>query len=319
MKTTHTHPPTPTAPSYFGLDVSKLTLACHLGGEAFTLTNDPAGHRALCARIRAQGGAVHVICEATGGYERRVVCALRNAQLPVSVLHPARARKLAEALGYLAKTDALDAAMLSTIGGLLAPAPTLAPEPGVERLAALVGRREALTELIRREKHHAESCTERDLQRDIAQSLAALEKRREKIEARITEQLAREPALGEKARRLREAPGIGPVAAASLLALLPELGSGPRNHIASLAGLAPRNRDSGAHSAARQVWGGRPAVRRILYLSALSAARHHPRLSAFYTRLRAAGKAPKAALIATARKLICHLHSALKNPNFSFA
>ena len=109
------------------------------------------------------------------------------------------------------------------------------------------------------------------------------------------------------------------MAAATLLALLPELGRGARARIVSLAGLAPRNRDSGAFRGVRHVCGGRPKVRRILSLCALSAARYHPQLKTFYTPLRTAGKAPKVALTAVARKLLTYLHSALQNPNFSLA
>lgn len=308
---------------YLGLDVAKRTLAGHLGGVSFSVANDPSGHRELCTRSTAhsmaRGPQIHVICEATGGYERPVVRALREAGVAVSVLHPARARKLAEGLGFMAKTDALDAAALAAIGALLEPAPTPAPDPAVEQLAAFVARREQLTELIRREKHHRETTSDPGLLKDIAQSLAALEKRHAKLEAHIGRHLAAQPLLAAKSARLQQAPGVGPVAAATLLALLPELGHGHRNRIASLAGLAPRNRDSGASSGQRHVRGGRPKVRRILYLCALSAARHHPALKDFYTRLRNAGKSPKVALVAVARKLLIRLHSALKNPNFALA
>jgi transposase len=304
---------------YLGLDVAKLTLACHLAGTSFTLTNDRAGHRELCARIAAHGAPVQVICEATGGYERPVAHALRAAGVPVSVLHPTRARKLAEGLGYLAKTDALDAEALARIGPLLRPEPTPAPGPGQERLAALVVRRDQIVELARREKQHLESTADQALCRDIGQSLALLAKRRAKIETQIATHLAAVPALAAKAERLQQAPGVGAVGAATLLALLPELGCGARARIASLAGLAPRNCESGGFVGRRRVRGGRPKVRRILYLCALSAARCHPKLSAVYLRLRTDGKAAKVALTAIARKLLLYLHAALKNPHFALA
>lgn len=304
---------------YLGLDVAKLTLASHLLGHAMALANDDTGHLQLCQYILAHDGPVQVICEATGGYERRVVRALRAAGIPVSVLQPARARQLANGLGYLAKTDPLDAEMLARLGPLLQPKPTLAPPPGVERLAALVNRREQLSELIRREKHHLESTEDREMRTDINRTVAALEKRRTAIETKLAAHLKVEPVLAAKAERLKQAPGVGPVASATLLALLPELGHGPASGLACLAGLAPRNYESGAWIGRRSVQGGRPKVRRILYLCALSAARHHSKLSAFYLRLRAAGKAPKVALTAVARKLLTYLHSALKNPAFVLA
>jgi transposase len=307
---------------YLGLDVAKLTLACHLAGHHFSLANDATGHAELCRRLAAQiaqGAPVHVVCEHTGPYHRAVVRALRGAGFPVSVLQATRARQLAQGLGSLAKTDRLDAALLARLGTLLEPAPEPAPGPGQEKLAALVTRRDQLVELARREKQHLETTAEKALRRDIAQSLAQLEKRREKLEAQIEAHLATVPVLQERAARLRQMPGVGAVSAAALLAYLPELGQGARERLTSLAGLAPRACESGGFAGRRHVWGGRPKVRRILYLCALSASRHHPTLHAFYERLRQAGKAPKLALTALARKLLLHLHASLKNPNFSLA
>lgn len=304
---------------YLGLDVAKASLAGHLAGTGFTLSNTVAGHAALCARIAAHGVPVQVVCEATGGYERPLVAALQAARVPVSVLHPTRARQLARGLGFIAKTDRLDAAALAEIGARLQPAPTPPPAPEQVGLAALVARRDQLAELCRREKQHRETTTEAVLLRDLAQNLAALQRRLEKIEGLIAAHLRAHPPLAAKAARLRQAPGIGAIGAATLLALLPELGQGSRARITSLAGLAPRHCESGAFRGQRHVHGGRPKVRRILYLCALSAARHHPQLKLFYARLRAAGKAPKLALTAVARKLLTYLHSALQNPTFALA
>lgn len=308
-----------TPPVYLGLDVGKASLAGHLNAKGFTVPNNRAGHAALCARVKALGTPVQVVCEATGGYERAVVAALHEAGIPVSVLHPTRARKLAEGLGFLAKTDAVDAAALASIGPRLQPPPTLQPSPGQERLAALVSRRDQLCELARREKQHCETTTDKVLLRDLDQSIAALGKRIAKINSLIADHIKAHPALDAKNQRLLQLSGIGAVSAPTLLAFLPELGHGSRSRIASLAGLAPRNRDSGGFSGARHVQGGRPKVRRILYLCALSASRHHPQLKTFYSRLTGAGKAPKVALVATARKLLLIIHSALKNPHFNIA
>ena len=304
---------------YLGLDVAKATLAAHWAGEHFSLPNTATGHRALLTRIRARSEPVQIVCEATGGYERTLVAALHKAGQPVSVLHPPRARQLAGGLGFVAKNDRLDAEALARVGTVLTPAPTPAPPEGVAVLAALVVRRDQLAELIRREKQHRETATVALLRRDLDQNLAALQKRLAKCEALIAQHLQAHPPLAQKAARLQEAPGIGFVGAVTLLAALPELGVGSAARISSLAGLAPRDYDSGAFRGARHVHGGRPKIRRILYLCALSAVRHHPPLTAFYQRLRLAGKPPKVALLAAARKLLTYLHSALKNPLFKLA
>jgi transposase len=306
-------------PVYLGLDVHKATLVGSLAGADFTLDNHPRGRAALCAWIQAHPSPVQVVCEASGGYERGVVEALRQAGLPVSVLHPTRARQLAKGLGHVAKNDRLDAVVLAKIGSLLTPAPTVPALPEVSELAALVSRRDQLVELIRREKHHHETATLKVVLCDLARNLAALQKRLEKIEGLIAKHLLTHPALAQKAQRLQQASGVGLVGAVTLLAALPELGTGSRARISSLAGLAPRDRDSGQYRGSRHVHGGRPKVRRILYLCALSAVRHSPPIHAFYLRLRSAGKPPKLALLAAARKLLTYLHAALKNPNFKLA
>jgi transposase len=306
-------------PVYLGLDVHKATLVGSLAGENFTLQNQPSGRTALCARIQAHPVPVQVVCEASGGYERPVVEALRAAGLPVSVLHPTRARQLAKGLGHIAKNDQLDAAALAKIGSLLMPTPTVPMRPEVAELAALVGRREQLAELIRREKHHREAATQKVLLRDLDQSLAALQKRVDKLEDLIVKHLQTHPALAQKVDRLQQAPGVGLIGAVTLLAFLPELGIGARARICSLAGLAPRDHESGQYRGPRHVHGGRPKVRRIMYLCALSAVRHHPQIHTFYLRLIAAGKAPKLAILAAARKLLTYLHAALKNPDFKLA
>ena len=320
--TTHDHhPPKTMNPSlvHLGLDIAKATLAGHLQGQRLEWPNTPVGHAALGARIAAAGQPVQIICEATGSYGGAVVAALQRAGVPVSVLQPARARQLACGLGYLAKTDALDAAALARIGACLQPAPTPARTPQQETLTALVARRDQLVELCRREKQHRETTTERLALRDLGQSLAALEKRVAKLDGLIAAHLAAQSELGAKAARLQQASGVGAVAASTLLAVLPELGQGTRARLTSLAGLAPRAWDSGASRGQRHVYGGRPKARRILYLCALSAARHHPFLKTFYARLRTAGKAPKVALTAVARKLLTYLHAALQNPAFTLA
>jgi len=113
--------------------------------------------------------------------------------------------------------------------------------------------------------------------------------------------------------------GVGRQTAWSVLAELPELGRLGRRQAASLAGLAPHPRESGTWKGRRRIGGGRPAVRKGLYMAALAAIRKNTRLKTFYLRLRAAGKPPKVAITAVMRKLLLLLNSILKNPNFALA
>ena len=113
-----------------------------------------------------------------------------------------------------------------------------------------------------------------------------------------------EPTLRARAAWLHSVPGIGPVAAATLLAEVPELGACSRQQVASLVGVAPFNRDSGAWRGRRSCWGGRAQVRTALYMATLTATRVNPSLRACYQRLIAAGKPAKVALVACMRKLL---------------
>ena len=112
---------------------------------------------------------------------------------------------------------------------------------------------------------------------------------------------------------LQSVPGVGPGTSATLLAELPELGQLDRRKIAALAGLAPLNRDSGAFRGRRTIGGGRPVVRRALYMAAVAAIRFNPALGRFYRRLRDAGRPPKLALTAVMRKLLTVLNAIVRD------
>jgi len=129
------------------------------------------------------------------------------------------------------------------------------------------------------------------------------------VEAEIDALIAASPALSAQSRRLQTMPGIGALLAATLMALLPELGQMDRRAVAALAGLAPHARESGIYRGKRRIWGGRASVRRALYLAGLVASRHDPRIRAFRTRLKETGKPPKLAIIACARKLLTILNA----------
>jgi transposase len=262
---------------YAGLDIAKANFQLHLQGKFHDLPNTPAGHRRLGQLLSAQ---MHVICEATGGYERAVVTALQQAGIAVSVLNPARVRSFARAQGQRAKTDRIDAAVLT------------AQRLQADGLTLPVLRRQA-QRLIRR--------LEQDLDR---------------LDELLTKLQQQTPALQAQVQRLEAIAGVGAVTARNVLAELPELGRLNRRQVAALAGLAPHPRQSGQWNGKASIGGGRAALRRALYMAALSASRYNSHLSAFYQRLRACGKPPKVALTAVMRKLIVLMNHCLKNPNF---
>jgi transposase len=240
------------------------------------------------------------------------VRACHRAGRPVSVLNPARVRHFARARGTLAKTDALDAAVLREFGRAFQPRACPEIAPAQRDLAELLSARDRLVDLrtqLINSLEHAELPLVRQC---FGSQLANLNRRIARLEKALQATIASAPELQRRFELLTAQPGIALLTASTLLALLPELGQANRNQIAALAGLAPFNRDSGQKSGPRFTGHGRPAVRRALYLASLSAIRCPGPVADFYRRLRAQGKPAKLALIAVARKLLCFLNTLLK-------
>ena len=300
---------------YTGLDIAKLNLQLHLLGRRHDLPNTAAGHRRLVKLLAALPGA-HVICEATGGYERDLVAALHDARIPVSVLNPARVRHFARATGQRAKTDPLDAAILTAYGQALQPQPTAPRTPQEHHLSELIRRRVQVLALLVAQRQQAQRLTVPALRRQAQSLVRRLERDLEQIETQLTQLQAQAKALDERVQKLIAITGVGTITALGVLAELPELGTLNRRQAAALAGLAPHPRESGQWHGRRRIGGGRAPVRRALYMAALVAARSNRQLKAFYQRLRAAGKPAKVALTAVMRKLIILMNHTLKNPNF---
>jgi transposase len=303
---------------YAGLDIAKASLQLHLEGKSYDLPNSSQGHDQLCKRLAAVPG-VHVICEATGGYERPVVSALHKAKTPVSVINPTRVRQFARAAGKLAKTDPIDAAVLTAFGHAFAPEPTPPRTPTEIKLAALVSRRMQLIDMRVAEKQRAETCTDPQLSKLFASWLTQLEKQIAKVEALIEALVKEHSTLEDKVKRLDDIMGVGRLTAVATLATLPELGQLGSRQVAALAGVCPYNRESGKWAGKRCISGGRAEVRQALYMAALAASRTNHVLKPFYNRMIAAGKPAKVALIGVMRKLIVLMNQLLKNPNFSLA
>jgi transposase len=295
---------------YVGVDVSKAHLDVASDLSPQRLPNHPKAIAAWLSQLPPQS---HLVVEATGGYERPLVRACHQSGRPISVLNPARVRAFARAQGTLAKTDALDAVVLRDFGRAFQPKALPEAAPSVQELAQLVSARDQLvglkTQLVN-SLEHAELPLVRQC---FTSQLRALEGRIVKLEKALAACIQACAELSRRHDRLRAHCGIGLLTAATLLALLPELGAANRNQIAALAGLAPYNRDSGQKSGPRFTGSGRPKLRRALYLATLSAIRSSGPIADFYRRLRLAGKPAKVALIAAARKLLCSLNFSLKS------
>jgi transposase len=299
---------------YAGLDIAKLNLQLHLAGRFHDLPNSDAGHRRLLKILTAHP-KVHVICEATGGYERAVVAALQNAALAISVINPGRVRHFARAQGQRAKTDRIDAAVLTAYGQTFGPAATPARSPVEQQLSELIRRRVQLVELLVAQRQQLEPLTLPALRRQAKSLLRRLEGDLQQIEKQLAQLRQQAVELDERAKKLEAITGVGTITALNVLAELPELGTLNRRQAAALAGLAPHPRESGQWQGRRRIGGGRAPVRRALYMAALVAAHTNRELKTFYQRLRAAGKPAKVAITAVMRKLIVLMNHLLKQPS----
>ena len=300
-------------PVYLGVDVAKAELVLDLQGAIHSFPNTEAGLARLFAHLdrAALPGPAHLVCEASGGYEKLLVAAAWARPHAVSVVVPARVRKYAGALGWRAKNDPLDARLISRFAAATRPPPLTPPEPVRQTLAELFAQRSALLQQKLGADNRAAHQTVPLCLQQHRRLTALLEKEIARLDLEIRRLLAATPALAAADRALQEVAGVGPQTSVALLGLLPELGRINRQQIAALAGLAPYDHDSGARRGQRFIGGGRAPVRKALYMAALAAARCNPVLHPAYLKLRAAGKPAKIALTAIARKLLVHLNSLL--------
>lgn len=206
-------------------------------------------------------------------------------------------------------TDRIDARMLSEFGMMFRPAPEGPPCAERDRLVALARRRDQLVELRAVQKRQLSEAFEAEIVTDIKALIAELDRRIAAIRIAICRQMQESAALTETAARLETAPGVGKVTALTMIAHMPELGSLSPKAAASLAGLAPFNDDSGQRRGRRRIKGGRPRLRRALYIAALGAIKASPRFRTFYTALATRSGSKKLAIIAVARKLLTVLNA----------
>ncbi len=297
-----------------GIDVAKPHLDIHVRptDERFRLLRDEAGLGQLVERLRALG-PVLVVLEATGGYEVPVAAALGSAGLPVAVVNPRQIRDFARATGQLAKTDTLDALIIARFAEVVQPEARPLPTAQAQALGELVARRRQLTDMLGAESNRQQQAHDPRLQRRIATHIRWLTKALAELEADLDDTIRSSPLWRAQDHLLQSVPGVGGVTAFTLIAELPELGHLDRRKIAALVGVAPLNRDSGAWRGRRMIAGGRPTVRGVLYMAALTAIRFNPVIAHFYQRLTAAGRPKKVALIAAMRKLLTMLNAILRD------
>ncbi|HEY9012509.1 MAG TPA: IS110 family transposase [Devosia sp.] len=301
-------------PVYVGIDVAKAQLDVHVrpSGDAFSVPRDAEGVANLVDRLKALSPVV-VVLEATGGFETIVAASLGGAGLPMAVINPRQIRSFARAVGQLAKTDALDAAVIAQFAEAVKPEPRPLADEQTRILSELVARRRQLVEMMTAERNRRPRLSRKHLIKALDRHLAMLQKDLSEIERDIDTTIRGMPIWREREELMTSVPGVGPTLARTLLADVPELGTLDRKQIAALIGVAPLNWDSGTYRGRRTTWGGRSKVRAVLYMAALVASHHNPTLKSFYQRLIQAGKAKKLALVAVMRKLLTILNAIVRD------
>jgi transposase len=279
--------------------------------ESLSEANTEVGIRAIVKRLKKLAPTL-IVLEATAGMEANIAAAIAAAGMAVAIVNPRQVRSFARAIGTLAKTDSIDAAVLSHFAEAVKPPVRALPSAEARELTDLVSRRRQLVDMIVAEKSRlAGVCGV--ARADIQAHITWLEKRLKRLDADLQAAVEKSPIWQAKSNLLQSVPGVGPVTSLTFLAALPELGTLNSKQIANLVGVAPINRDSGTMRGKRRISGGRAQVRAVLYMATLVAVRHNPVLLTFYERLLAAGKTYKVALTACMRKLLVILNAMAKS------
>lgn len=296
-----------------GVDTGKFQLDIYIRplDIYFTVSNDEKGIKEAVKTIKKHKPE-RIIIEATGRLEMPFILACAKANLPFVIANPIHIKRFAGAIGQRAKTDKLDAQLIAHFGEAIRPKlSTLKPE-NMQAMSDLVARRNQLLTMQTMEKNRLQILPE-SLAMTIKPILTAFKNQINKIENKIAELIEKCPDYQAKSLIVQSMPGIGKIAAASLIGNLPELGYISSKQASALVGVAPINRESGRYKGQRKIQGGRHQVRTVLYMAMMSAMQCNPVFKATYQRLVAAGKPKKVAIIACVRKMIVILNSMLRD------
>lgn len=296
-----------------GVDTGKAQLDIFIRpiGEYFSVPNSPAGIRDAIRRIKKSSPS-RIVIEATGRLEQPFVLACTKAALPICVVNPISVRRFAGAIGQLAKTDKIDAALIAHFGEAIRPEISVIQPENVRLISDLLTRRRQLMEMSTMEKNRLQILP-KALHKSIRVMLKTLQQQLEKIEAQLDTLINATDEWKAKNDILQSVPGIGKVMAYTLLSDLPELGNLNHKEIAALVGVAPYNKESGKQRGKQRIRGGRSQIRTVMFMAMMSTIQCNPKFKAFYEKLKAAGKKPKVALVACMRKMIVILNSMIRN------
>jgi len=302
---------TPIKP-WVGVDISKSSLEIHIRPTkvCWATNTTPGELKELSKQLKAID-PWGVILEASGGWEKRVVEALRKEDVPVIVINPRRIRDFAKAAGILAKTDRIDAAVISLFGEKMEPEVRALATPDDEAKRALLDRRRQLSDMLTQERNRL-GMMPWEMGKDLRRHIDFLEKELKGLEKKVRDAMEQDPELKAKDACMQNVMGVGPSLSLAMLSAVPELGKLNRRKIAALVGVAPFNSDSGKWRGQRHIFGGRRHVRNVLFMATVAATRCNPVIRPYYQHLRAEGKKFKVAIVACMRKLLIHLNSLMR-------
>ncbi|MFN9419748.1 MAG: IS110 family transposase [Pirellula sp.] len=298
---------------YVGVDVSKDTLDVYRPdtSESIRVENSEASINDLCKKLKSK--KLLFAMEATGGYELLLRTCLAKHGIDSTVLNPRQVRDFAKGIGLDAKTDAIDAHVISKFASVVEAKAMPMASDHEQKHSALVTRRCQLLELINQENNRLKQAWDDDVKKSIQEVLESLKKQMKTVDSQLAKMLEKDTANERTIEILQSVKGIGPVTISTFIADLPELGKLNRGEVAKLVGVAPINRDSGKKSGKRFIGGGRGHVRRVLYMATIVAIRHNETIKSFYQRLKAKGKESKVAIVACMRKLLTIVNLLIKN------
>ena len=293
-----------------GVDVAskKLDISDSAGQLKTSVANDEDTIvKEIASQIKNKSQTL-VVCEGTGGYEDTLVDMMHDFGIAVAVVNPRQVRDFAKGHGLLEKTDKIDAAVIEKFGREVKVHPAKPPTDEEKHCRAIYRRRTQLRKLLQQEQNRLSRCSDDFVRQLVESSVNSIKTELKLVDRKIRELLQERAQTDPRIENWLSVEGVGVVTVAMLVCELREIGLLSRGAIAKLVGVAPFANQSGMGDKKRRPRGGRSNARCVLYMAALSASQHNPKLKAFYVRLLKKGKPKKVALIAVARKLLLILN-----------
>ena len=296
-----------------GVDTGKTQLDIYIRplDIYFTVTNNESGIKQAIKTLKKYT-ITRVIIEATGRLEQPFIMACAEANIPFVIANPVNIKRFAGAIGQKAKTDKLDAHLIAYFGEAIKPSlSTLKPQQ-MRLMSDLLSRRRQLMDMQTMEKNRSQIMP-KTISSLIKPILTALKNQIEKVDLKLQKLIEECDEYKAKNDIIQSIPGVGNVVAFNLLSDMPELGYINNKEAASLVGVAPFNRESGAYQGKRMIRGGRPKIRTAMYMAMMSAIQCNPKFKGIYHKMVEAGKPKKVAIIACIRKLIVIINSMVRD------